>query len=108
MILGTKIKFATLLCLILNGAFAARSPQVQLQAFHPCAGLPPLAPVTVPVIANQSRRLSKGEIRYVGVLWVRATRRAAACCVPPTRVQVTVQSCHNLVNKDVIGLRFLS
>ena len=80
---------------------------MQLQAFHPCPGRPPLAPVTAPVIANQSRRLGKGEIRYVGVLWVRAARGAAACCAMPMLVQVTLQSCHNLVNKDVITLKFL-
>ena len=82
---------------------------MQLQAFHPCPGRPPLAPVTAPVIANQSRRLGKGEIRYVGVLWVRAAQLLVvqSCCAMPMLVKVTLQSCHNLVNKDVITLRFL-
>lgn len=89
--------------------------RVVSQAFHPSAALPPQPPAVMPV-TGRHRKFSVGGIHYVGVLWVGAPNRHPLCayCVvhllpclcTETLFQVSVLSCHNLVNKDTLSKRF--
>ena len=92
---GTKTKYVVPRCCFLLQPFPPHQISNYIKAFHPAPGRPPLAPVTMPR-ATEARKISVGEIRYVGVLWVHAMWPAVARALRCSQCSAVAGNCTQL------------